>query len=74
MALTDQQLQETLAKSGIRVLDSRAGWAVTYLVQAGLISRPRRGINEVTDRGLAVLKDHPDSGRQPGARAVRRVP
>jgi restriction system protein len=30
------------------------------MVQAGLIQRPRRAINQITQRGLDVLRDHSD--------------
>ncbi|MEU4165108.1 restriction endonuclease [Actinoplanes sp. NPDC026670] len=49
-----------VVKSGVGVFDSRVGWAVTYLVQAGLVRRPGRAIAQITERGLAVLRDNPD--------------
>jgi len=57
--VTEQDRKETI-KSGTSVYDSRVNWAVTYLVQAGLVRRPRRAVNEITDRGLTVLQKHPD--------------
>jgi restriction system protein len=59
MGITEEDKQE-LIKSGISVFDSRTAWAVTYLAQAGLIRRPRRAVNQITERGLHVLQDHPD--------------
>jgi restriction system protein len=35
-------------------------WGVTYLYQAGLLSRPKRGVVCVTDRGRNVAAAHPD--------------
>ena len=32
-----------VVKSGISVFDSRVGWAVTYMVQAGLVRRSETG-------------------------------
>ncbi len=58
MGITDEDRRE-LIKSGVPVFDSRVGWAVTYMVQAGLVRRPKRAINQITDRGLQVLRDHP---------------
>src|SRR4051794_32491912 len=49
-----------LIKSGLPVFDSRVSWAVTYMVQAGLITRPRRAMNQITQRGLHVLQQHPN--------------
>jgi len=46
--------------SGGRVLDNRVHWALTYMAQAGLLRRPRRGIVQITDRGQDVLRQHPD--------------
>jgi restriction system protein len=50
--------QETI-RSGAPVIDNRVHWALTYLGQAGLIRRPRRGVVEITDRGRRVLREHP---------------
>jgi restriction system protein len=41
-------------------LASRVHWAVTYMYQAGLVRRPRRGAVEITPRGMDVLAKHPD--------------
>jgi restriction endonuclease Mrr len=35
-------------------------WAITYLVQAGLLERPRRGHYQMTTHGLDVLKKDKD--------------
>ncbi|WP_052947079.1 winged helix-turn-helix domain-containing protein [Dermacoccus sp. PE3] len=34
--------------SGQLVVTNRVGWAITYMVQAGVVSRPRRGYAEIT--------------------------
>jgi restriction system protein len=59
MGITDHDRSEVI-KSGVSVFDSRVGWAVTYMVQAGLVRRPSRAINQITERGQAVLRDHPE--------------
>jgi restriction system protein len=41
--------------SGPSTLANRAHWAVTYMVQAGLVKRPSRGRVELTDRGRETL-------------------
>ena len=45
----------TTIDSGQAAYVNRVGWAVTYLVQAGAIRRPQRGVAEITDRGRALL-------------------
>ncbi|MFW5933919.1 MAG: restriction endonuclease [Actinomycetota bacterium] len=45
--------------SGSRRFDNRVHWAVTYLVQAGLIHRPKRGVVQITERGREVLAVKP---------------
>jgi hypothetical protein len=37
--------------SGSPIFNSRVHWAATYMAQAGLIRRPRRGVLQITDRG-----------------------
>lgn len=41
--------------SGQFVFQNRVGWAVTYLVQAGAVKRPKRAQAEITQRGLHLL-------------------
>ncbi len=59
LGLTEDDLHETI-RSGARVFDSRVHWALTYMAQAGLVRRPKRGVVEITDRGREVLRQHPE--------------
>jgi len=43
----------------VTVIHSRVGWAKTYLKQAGLVSQPRRGVVELTQRGRDLLASNP---------------
>lgn len=45
----------TVIESGQAVYLNRVGWAITYLVQAGAVYRPRRAVAEVTARGRQLL-------------------
>ena len=54
VALSETDRAATI-DSGQTVINNRVGWAVTYLVQAGAIRRPRRGVAEITDRGRDLL-------------------
>lgn len=52
--------RETLLPSGTQfVIANRIGWARTYLKKAGLISDPKRGQYQITDRGRDLLKSNP---------------
>ena len=51
--------REELISSGLPAYISRGQWAQTYLVQAGLIARPKRGVVAITDAGRAVLAAPP---------------
>jgi restriction system protein len=46
--------------SGAPMFDSRVQWAITYMAQAGLIRRPRRGIVQITERGKDALQRCPN--------------
>lgn len=59
LGITDEERQETIA-SGAPLFDNRVQWSITYLAQAGTVSRPRRGVVQITDRGQDVLRRHPD--------------
>lgn len=55
----EERAQQLPSGKGVTVIHSRAGWAKTYLKQAGLVSQPRRGVVEITDRGRALLAENP---------------
>ena len=59
VGLSEADRAETIP-SGAPVFDNRVHWAVTYMVQAGLLARPRRGAVELTDRGREVLRGEPE--------------
>lgn len=42
------------------MIANRAHWARTYLSKAGLLTSPKRGLHEITERGRKALADHPD--------------
>jgi restriction system protein len=60
IGISDEDRAQLLPSRKAGVFDSRVGWALTYLVQAGLVERPRRAVNQITQRGLDTLRDHPD--------------
>jgi restriction system protein len=57
---TEERTRQLPSGRGVTVIHSRAGWAKTYLKQAGLIAQPRRGEVEITDRGRALLAESPE--------------
>jgi len=59
LPISDDDRRQTI-KSGAPVFDSRVHWALTYLSQADLVRRPKRGIVQITGRGRDVLRDHPN--------------
>ena len=59
-AFTPEQLADTLPSGRQTTIRSRVGWAKTYLVKAGLIEQPKRGICLITERGkVALASGHP---------------
>jgi restriction system protein len=58
--LTDSERRELLPSGGQFIFNNRVGWARTYMKKAGLISTPKRGILQITDRGFQVLKENPN--------------
>jgi restriction system protein len=53
-------LEEMLPSGKATVFGSRVGWALTYMSQAGLVTRPKRGLYVITERGRHVLSTHPE--------------
>jgi restriction system protein len=58
LSLTPDDLAERV-RSGKPVFDNRVHWAIVYMVQAGVLRRPRRGVVELTDRGREILAEKP---------------
>lgn len=58
--LSKTELAEMLPSARKTRFYDRVGWAGTYLRKAGLLSAPRRGWFQITQRGLSVLENPPD--------------
>lgn len=58
--LTDEEMRAFLPSGKQTIVKNRIGWARTYLKKANLISQPKRGLFQITDRGLDVLQDKPE--------------
>jgi len=54
-----QEVSEFLPSGQQPVFINRIGWARTYMKKAGLLRNPRRGYFQITDRGLATLRENP---------------
>jgi restriction system protein len=60
LAITDED-RKVMLKSGRQPrYVNRIAWALTHLAQAGLLTRPARGVTEITSRGHEVLQGYPD--------------
>lgn len=55
-----RSVAKCLPSGRARLFDNRIGWAKSHLVQAGLLTAPRRAISLITDRGLEALRNHPE--------------
>lgn len=59
LSLSDEDRAELLPSGTQTKAENRTYWAGTYLVEAGLLLRPRRGSLQITDRGRKVLAQNP---------------
>jgi len=57
-SLTEDERREMLPSGRAKMFDNRVGWAKTYIANAGLIGAPRRGISNITKRGMDFLSEH----------------
>jgi restriction system protein len=57
--LTAEEQAQMLPSKRQEVFINRVHWARTFLVKAGLLEAPRRGIFRITERGLKVLASPP---------------
>lgn len=58
-ALSDAERSLLIPSGKTPIIRSRAGWARSYLVQAGLLEPVRRGVVRLTERGHQVLRSDP---------------
>ncbi len=57
--LQQEVVEQRLPSGNQTHLDSRLGWAKTYLFKAGLIDRPKRATIKITERGENLLSQNP---------------
>ena len=60
VGLSAEDRAEKIPSGKQSVFDNRVGWATTYLVQAGLLVRPKRAVVTITQRGRDVLESKPE--------------
>lgn len=58
--LSDEEQEHMLPSGAMPTLPNRTHWAVTYMVKAGLLHRPKRGHAAITERGLELLAAKPE--------------
>lgn len=58
-SLTEEEKNALLPNGKTTVFYNRAGWALTYLKQAGLAKSTRRGYFKITERGIKVIEQNP---------------
>jgi len=59
VGVTAEERKVMLPSGGSPLCSNKVAWAVTHLAQAALLTRPARGVTQITDRGRQVLKTHP---------------
>jgi restriction system protein len=58
--LTSEEVSEKVSNGNSRISD-RVYWAITFLKNGGLLDQPKRGLYNITERGLNVLSMNLDS-------------
>ena len=58
--LTPEEREQRIPSGQSSYIKNRTGWAKTYLKKAGLLSSPKRGVIQITDRGREVLLQKPE--------------
>lgn len=58
--LTPEEREERIPSGSTTYIKGRTGWARTYLKKAGLLTSPKRGHIQISDRGRQVLSDRPE--------------
>ncbi len=55
LKLTEDERTQLLPSGGQSLFENRVGWAKTYLKKAGLVDSPKRGIWQITERGVQLV-------------------
>lgn len=58
-SLSDEELSVMLPSGTAPLFNNRVAWSRTYLKQAGLIQSKKRGVFQITSRGLELLATNP---------------
>lgn len=58
--LTEDERTQRIPSGQDNLLVNRLQWARTYMVKAGLIAAPKRGLVQITDRGRVLLAENLD--------------
>lgn len=53
---SEEERAVTVSSGSVQLYKSRIDWAVTYVFQAGLLKRIKRGYYQITERGITALK------------------
>ncbi len=59
--LSEAERSQLLPSGKQPTFNNRVSWAGTYMKEAGLIEKPRRGYLKITDRGLSLLEEKPEA-------------
>ncbi|MFM8331538.1 MAG: restriction endonuclease [Candidatus Methylumidiphilus sp.] len=59
--LSDDEKKELLPSGRQGTFANRVGWARTYLKKALLLNSPKRGMLQITPRGIEIIKQNPPS-------------
>jgi restriction system protein len=59
--LSSAERAELLPSGKQEIIANRVGWAKTYMLKAGLLSSPQRGMVTITERGRQVLSSNPQA-------------
>jgi restriction system protein len=59
LSITEAEQAELLPSGQAQTFSNRVRWATTYMGKADLISRPEKGVHEITVQGRETLATHP---------------
>lgn len=59
LGLSEEARSEMLPSGSQRLVVNRTAWAAWYMMQAGLINRPKRGVIQATEEGFRLLAKDP---------------
>lgn len=72
--LTSDEISQMYDSGNGPIFLDRISWALSYLNMAGLVSKPKRGVYQINEKGIKLLSDPGNLKKYISEQVEKRVP